>query len=243
MPAGLDAASTVRFPPGLEAPSPAPFSGLNLGTHVGDDLEQVQRNRHWLKTALALPQEPTWLEQIHSNRVVNLAHCAGRERESTEGEQADAMVAFDQGVCAVMTADCLPVLLCDQKGRTIAAAHAGWRGLAAGILENTVAAMNTRPQTLMAWLGPAIGPAAFEVGAEVVEAFVSQQPAAEACFQATDETHYLADIYGLARLRLKACGVDYIYGGEYCTYLDSGRFYSYRRDGQTGRMASLIWFK
>ncbi|MGM0563603.1 MAG: peptidoglycan editing factor PgeF [Pseudomonadota bacterium] len=236
LPRGVRAVTTTRRPQGLGTASAAPFDDFNLGDHVGDDPRIVADHRAWLERELGLPLPPRWLNQVHGQRVVNIA-------QIDEGEPADAAVAFEAGACAVLTADCLPVLLCDQKGRAIGAAHAGWRGLAAGVLENTVAAMNTRPQTLMAWLGPAIGPAAFEVGAEVVEAFVTWQPAAEACFKQRDESHWLADIYQLARLRLQAAGIGYIYGGDYCTHSDAERFYSYRRDGQTGRMASLIWFE
>ena len=141
-----------------------------------------------------------------------------------------------------MTADCLPVLFCDMRGKAIAAAHAGWRGLLNGVLENTVSAMGDRPHMVMAWLGPAIGPQAFEVGAEVVQAFVAEQAGAAACFTQTDDRHWLADIYALARLRLQMVGVRDIYGGEHCSFSAAEKFYSYRRDGQTGRMASLIWY-
>lgn len=234
-PATIRACTTVRHPHSAGALSAPPFDGLNLGDHVGDDPEQVRQNREWLQSALNLPSEPVWLKQVHGNHTVNIAHTG-------QGAEADAAVAFAQGACLVMTADCLPVLLCDQKGRGIAAVHAGWRGLASGVLENAVAALGCRHQEVMAWLGPAIGPQAFEVGDDVVEAFVSQQSAAEECFTQTDDTHWLADIYALARLRLHALGITAIYGGEYCTYSQPELFYSYRRDGQTGRMASLIWF-
>lgn len=212
------------------------YEGLNLGDHVGDDAAQVKRNRDWLNTSLDLPYSPIWLSQVHGTRVVNVAH-------AQQGDQADAQVAFNQGVCAVMTADCLPVLIADQRGRAIGAAHAGWRGLADGVLENTVDAMNEAPHKLYAWLGPAIGQQCFQVGEDVVTAFVSMQSDAEACFKRdTVEGKWLADMYGLATLRLQAMGVRHILGGEHCTYSEKSHFYSYRRDGVTGRMASMIWF-
>ena len=239
-PAGIKACSTVRYPSGVNADSLSEgvFSGLNLGNHVGDKTEHVLANRQLL--AKELPQPPIWLDQVHGTEVVNVLH-------AEQGQRADAAVAYaadlGPGVCAVMTADCLPVLLCDMRGKAIAAVHAGWRGLLSGVLENAVAAMGDRPHMVMAWLGPAIGPKAFEVGQEVVQAFVSEQAGAVACFTQVDAEHWLADIYALARLRLQMVGVRDIYGGEQCTYTEPDKFYSYRRDGQTGRMAGLIWFE
>lgn len=232
----IRAFTTVRYPQGVNADklSKGVFAGLNLGDHVGDDANQVQANRQSLNGVLS--SEPIWLNQVHGTEVVNIAH-------AQQGQTADAAVAFGEGVCTVMTADCLPVLFCDMKGRSIAAAHAGWRGLLDGVLENTVSAMCDRSHMIMAWLGPAIGPQAFEVGNEVRTAFVEKQSAAEACFTQVDDQHWLADIYALAKLRLNMVGVKSIYGGEFCTYSDTEWFYSYRRDGQTGRMASFIEYE
>ena len=197
----------------------------------------MAKNRQ-LFSALA-PSEPMWLNQVHGVAVAN-ADTAGCL------PQADACVARQPGsVCVVMTADCLPVLLCDDKGTAVGAAHAGWRGLCNGVIERTVEAMGVPPQNLMAWLGPAIGPTAFEVGAEVREAFMAVQPQAELAFVPAPDRDgkYLADIFLLARQRLQALGVGHTYGGGLCTVTDSTRFYSYRRDGATGRMGSFIWLR
>jgi len=215
--------------------SQAPWAGLNLGDHVGDDPERVAANRARLRQHL--PAEPGWLKQVHSARVVEL----GRE----PNPEADA--AFTRQpvqVCAVLTADCLPVLFCDRAGSVVAAAHAGWRGLVGGVLEATVAAMQVPPDEVFAWMGAAIGPQAFEVGDEVRQAFVAQHAAASGAFvpQPTPGK-WLADIYQLARIRLEHAGVQAIYGGGRCTYQEAETFYSYRRDGVTGRMASLIWLE
>ena len=212
--------------------SAAPFDSFNLATHVGDDPAAVAHNRAQLRQHL--PADPLWLNQVHGVAVAE----AGRD---TAGCDGDAAVSFAAGaICAVMTADCLPVLLCDTQGRVVAAAHAGWRGLAAGVLEATVARMAVPPDSILAWLGAAIGPQAFEVGFDVRAAFVSQHPAAAAAF-VPNGNRWLADIYQLARIRLAAVGVTRVYGGGLCTVSDPARFYSYRREGQTGRMASLIW--
>ncbi len=236
LPEGIRAASTLRYPGNADSLSEGVFAGLNLGAHVGDKPAQVAANRQFLCATLALPHAPVWLQQVHGTTVLNVAH-------AKQGQAADALVAYGEGVCAVMTADCLPVLFCDMQGRAVAAAHAGWRGLLGGVLENTVSAMGTRPPLLMAWLGPAIGARAFAVGREVVDAFVDQQADAAHCFVQQDDNHWLADIYALARLRLHMAGVRDIYGGDHCTYTREDQFYSYRRDGQTGRMASLIWYE
>ena len=221
----------------------APFDTLNLGLHVGDDPATVARNRARLRAVL--PNEPCWLKQVHGTGVVEA--CA-----APADAEGDASVAREAGVvCAVMVADCLPVLLCDRLGRVVAAAHAGWRGLAAGVLEATVQGMQVAPSELLAFLGPAIGPTAFEVGDEVRQAFLAVDPAAAAAFVArpTDAgpartpRKWLANIYALAARRLGACGVTRVYGGGDCTYRDAGRFFSYRRDGATGRMAAAIWLK
>jgi hypothetical protein len=213
--------------------SVAPYASLNLGNHVGDIPAHVAQNR--ARVRAALPVEPLWLRQTHGLQVADAA-LAQVEFE------ADASVARQRDqVCVVMTADCLPVLFCDQAGTVVGAAHAGWRGLADGILEQTVAAMQVPPGQIMAWLGPAIGPAKFEVGEEVRAIFVADLPGTSAAFQTGKPGKWLADIYQLARLRLARLGVHQVYGGGLCTYSDASRFYSYRRDGVTGRMASLIW--
>ncbi|HHJ17110.1 MAG TPA: peptidoglycan editing factor PgeF [Gammaproteobacteria bacterium] len=230
-PAQVQAAASTRH----GGVSRAPWDSLNLAAHVGDAEAAVQQNRILLQQTLALPAAPRWLDQVHGDRIID----AG-----TTGScpQADAAFTRSAGVvCAVLTADCLPVLFCDRAGSRVAAAHAGWRGLAGGILESSVRALDTDPGQLLAWLGPAIGPAAFEVGDEVRQAFVDQHAQASDAFKATRDGHWLADLYRLARIRLQAVGVDAVYGGGFCTFSDRERFYSYRRDGTTGRMASLIW--
>ncbi len=217
-----------------------PYDGFNLAAHVGDDPVAVAENRRLLRAHL--PAEPLWLTQVHGTAVAE----AGRD---DPGVVADAAVARAAGqVCVVLTADCLPVLLCDERGSVVAAAHAGWRGLLAGVLEATVRAMGIGPARLMAWLGPAIGPEAFEVGEEVRQAFVAHDPLAATAFRPAlpgtlDELprKWLADLYALARLRLEQVGVERVYGGEGCTFKERQRFFSYRRDGRTGRMAALIW--
>lgn len=212
--------------------SKAPYQSLNLGMHVGDDGYTVAANRNFLNTLC--PSEPVWLEQVHGTSVL-MAETAGC------APQADACITRKpNAVCAVMTADCLPVFLCDDAGTVAGVAHAGWRGLAEGVIESTVIAMKVQPSTIMAWLGPAIGPQAFEVGPEVRAAFLKKDAASEFAFVRKGDK-YLADIYLLARQRLHALGVTRIYGGDFCTFSDPDRFFSYRRDGRTGRMASLIW--
>jgi len=206
----------------------------------------VQKNRQQLAKQLNLPAEPLWLEQMHGTGVINAAQMAAQTHINADQEiplQADASYStLASTVCAVMTADCLPVLVCNRKGDRVAAAHAGWRGLAAGVIETTLLALNEEPSEIRVWLGPAIGPAAFEVGEDVRNVFVDELAASESAFKVSRSGHYLADIYQLARLKLKRLGVDAVYGGEYCTYTDKNRFYSYRREAKTGRQASLIWF-
>lgn len=230
-PANVKALQTTR----LGGTSGAPYASLNLGDHVGDAPLSVARNRMLLNTLL--PSEPVWLEQVHGTRVADagIAGCL---------PQADACIARHRdAVCVVMTADCLPVLLCDKLGSVVGAAHAGWKGLAAGVIEATVQAMGRAPEDLIAWLGPAIGQDAFEVGAEVRAAFVGAQPQASSAFIPGQGGKWFADIYELARLRLNALGVTGIYGGGYCTYRERERFFSYRRDGATGRMGTFIWLE
>ena len=237
-PARVRAATTTRQG-GVSQP---PFDSFNLGGHVGDAPAAVAANRQQLRKSLSLPGEPYWLNQIHGTTVVNLD-------TSPEGvPEADASITTIEGtVCAVLTADCLPVLFCDQAGTQVAAAHAGWRGLAAGVLEATVKSFTSPPEKIMVWMGPAIGPQAFEVGDEVRQAFCNHDPAAAEAFTATkpesNEKKWLADVYQLAQQRLAAVGVKNIYGGGRCTFTEADEFYSFRRDGKTGRMASLVWIE
>ena len=230
-PANVKALQTTRHG-GISA---APYDTLNLGLHVGDAPLAVARNRQML--AALLPSEPVWLEQVHGTVVAN-ADTAG-----CDIPQADASVARHRGtVCVVMTADCLPMLLCDDAGSIVGVAHAGWKGLVTGVIEATVKAMDVEPQKLMAWLGPAIGQEAFEVGAEVRAAFIAHQArAAEAFIAQGDQGKYKADLYLLARQRLHELGINRIYGGNYCTCQQKDKFFSYRRDGVTGRMGTFIW--
>jgi YfiH family protein len=232
--------------------SPAPYDdgmgsgGLNLGTHVGDQPHNVAHNRQILRAML--PDDPAWLSQVHGTTVVDVARV-----RTQEVPEADASLSTTPGkVCVIMTADCLPVLFCDTEGKTVAAAHAGWRGLASGVLENTVESMRAAGAgELMAWMGPAIGPYQFEVGPDVKQAFLGGAQDAsgvrhvEAAFSPIEGKpgKYLADIYALARYLLHRAGVARVHGGEFCTVSNSGRFYSYRRDGVTGRQAALIWIK
>jgi polyphenol oxidase len=230
-PANVRAAVTTRS----GGVSNAPYETFNLATHVGDVPTAVRENRARLRTALALPAEPVWLKQVHGVAVVDAAQ-GGVEPE------ADGAFAGQPGtVCAVLTADCLPVLLCNRAGTKAAALHAGWRGLAGGVIEAGVEALSVPGSELLAWLGPAIGPEAFEVGPEVRTAFIQKDAQAAHAFRAAREGKYLADIYLLARLRLQRLGVAAVYGGGFCTVTDGARFFSYRRDGATGRMATLIW--
>jgi YfiH family protein len=216
--------------------SEGPYASMNPADHVWDAPAAVAQNRQRLQQLLELPGEPLWLQQVHGTMVVDAA-------KSSPSPVADASYAQRPGVvCAVLTADCLPVLLCDRRGKCIAAVHAGWRGLAAGIIEQTIAAMSVQADELLAWLGPAISPAAYPVGDEVRAAFVAHQPGAEVAFQ-PGPARWQADLYELARQRLAACGVAAVYGGEHCTSLEREAFFSYRRDGMTGRMASLIWLE
>lgn len=211
------------------------YASLNLGDHVGDELDRVRTNRARVREALSLQAQPLWLRQVHGTRVVEV----GRADEGTE---ADGSIATASGgVCAVLTADCLPILLCNRAGTRVAALHAGWRGLAAGIVEAGVRAMQVPGASLLAWLGPAISGAAYEVGDEVHDTFVESSAGAAAAFTPSPRGRWMVDLYALARLRLSAMDVAAVYGGEYCTAREKERFFSYRRDGTTGRMASLIW--
>lgn len=236
-PANVHAFMTTRAG-GVSRP---PYASFNPAVHVGDDPDAVAENRRLLRRFL--PAEPLWLNQVHGCDVVSEA-CG-------DAPDADAGVAFQANeVRAVLTADCLPVLFCDDAGSVVAAAHAGWRGLAGGVLEATVRSMKVPPQRILAWLGAAIGPDAFEVGDEVRENFVAQHALAGIAFRPAlpgtldgAPRKWLADIYALARIRLSQVGVTQVYGGGLCTQADTERFFSYRRESRTGRMASLIWFE
>jgi YfiH family protein len=211
-------------------------ASFNLAAHVGDDPAAVAENRRRLRTALALPDEPLWLRQVHGTAVARHAGAAPQDPE------ADAAVAFEPGrVLAVLTADCLPVVLASRDGRRLGIAHAGWRGLAGGVLEATVAELGVPGETLVAWLGPAIGPAAFEVGDEVRAAFVGADPAAATAFVANARGRWQADLHALARRRLGRLGVVDVAGGGECTYAQPDTWYSYRRDRDCGRMATVAW--
>ena len=235
-PANVRALMTTR----LGGVSQPPFDGFNLAAHVDDDPAAVAKNREALR--VHLPSEPKWLTQVHGASVAEADALP-------DPEEADAAVARQSGtVCAVLTADCLPVLFCDDAGSVVAAAHAGWRGLASGVLEACIDAMGTEPNRILAWMGAAIGPEAFEVGDEVRQAFIEQDALSATCFRPTGHltldfapARWMADIYTLARLRMARHGVQHVYGGGLCTFTDPQRFYSYRREPRTGRMASLIW--
>lgn len=210
------------------------YESLNLGARVGDDPAHLARNRAILRRCL--PAEPAWLRQVHGTAVVDVA------RAPAETEADGAVTREEQVVCAVLTADCLPVLFCDRDGSAVGIAHAGWRGLAAGILENTVRAMRMPPDRLIAYIGPGIGAQAYEVGEDVRDAFVRASLGAAAAFSGKSNGKFLADLYFLARSRLAAAGLAEICGGGFCTASEK-RFFSFRRDGITGRMASLIWLE
>jgi YfiH family protein len=237
-PATVRALSTLRTG-GASGP---PYASLNLGGHVGDDATAVEGNRRALRDAASLPAEPVWLEQIHGICVKDLDSLG-------PAGPSDAAVTRQPGrVCAILTADCLPVLLASDAGDRVGAAHAGWRGLAAGVIEATVSALGGPPGGLLAWLGPAIGPRHFEVGAEVREKFLHRAGAGDtaaddAAFVPNARGRYMADLYALARRRLLRLGVERIYGGGECTYTDDAKYYSHRRDGRTGRQATLIWLE
>ncbi len=236
-PPGVHALTTLRGGPGV---SSAPFGRLNLGANSGDDPAAVARNRDILAGLAGLPSPPRWLRQVHGTRVV-ACEADGHDVEPPEG---DAAVASSSGtVLAILTADCLPVVFASRDGLRIGAAHAGWRGLAAGVLEATLAAIGAAPGDCLAWLGPGAGPRAYEVGEEVRAAFVESDPGAASAFEATRPGHWRADLYALARRRLVAAGMAAadIHGGGLCTISDRARFYSHRRDRRTGRMATLVW--
>jgi YfiH family protein len=218
--------------------SAAPFESLNLGTHVGDSAEAVGENRRRLRTAARLPAEPVWLSQQHGTNVLDL------DRANDAAAAADASFTRRHGqVCAILTADCLPVLFASDSAAGVAAAHAGWRGLAAGVIEATVRGLALPPESLLAWLGPAIGPVHFEIGTEVREELLRADPEAEAAFEQSARGRYMADLAALVRRRLERLGIARIYGGDACTYAAPEDYFSYRRDGRTGRQATLIWLE
>lgn len=233
-PARVRAAFTLRTG-GVSQP---PCDTFNVGAHVGDDPRAVAENRSRLRATLGLPAEPAWLQQVHGCAVVDLDRQTTREPPGP----ADASVTRICGrVCAIQVADCMPVLFAAEDGSAVGAAHAGWRGLAGGVLESTVRALGTPAGKLLAWMGPAIGQAHFEVGEEVRSAFLASDPGASAAFIANERGRWQCDLYALARRRLAALGVTSVHGGGWCTYTGAERFFSYRRDGRCGRMAALIW--
>ena len=231
LPTGVAACSSTR----IGGVSQGAWDSLNLGAHCGDNLEHVEENRKRMFAAGKLPSKPVWLEQVHGKDVLHLtgapyaSKCADASYSNTPGT-----------VCAVMTADCLPVLFCNRAGTEVASAHAGWRGLCDGVLEETVACFNDSAENILAWFGPAIGPQAFEVGPEVREAFMAKDAKAVDAFRPVGDK-YFADIYLLARQRLANMGVTAVFGGDRCTFSEKDDFFSYRRDRTTGRMASFIW--
>jgi len=233
-PPGVHVLSTVRG--GSDGGvSQGRYAHFNLGDHVGDDPLAVAENRRRLRVKAKLPAEPVWLSQVHGTDVADL------DVMGLSGP-ADAAIARRAGtVCAILTADCLPVVFAADSSDVVAAAHAGWRGLAAGVLEAAVRALGTPPGRLLAWLGPSIGPEHFEVGAEVRDAFLRSDPDASRAFRPNTDGRFMADLAMLARRRLERLGVTRIYGGDQCTYAEAERYFSYRRDGTTGRQATLIW--
>jgi YfiH family protein len=234
-PAGVRAISTHRGG-GTSAP---PYASLNLGIHVGDVAACVAENRRRLAAAAQLPAQPRWLTQVHGIGVADL----DADPSAPEGlMEADACFSRRKGcVCAILTADCLPIVLTSEAGDVVAAAHAGWRGLAGGVIEALVTALAVSPVRLLAWLGPAIGPRHFEVGVEVREALLKADAGAQAAFEPNLRGRFMADLGGLARRRLAALGVERVYGGGACTHAHPERYFSHRRDGTTGRQTTLIW--
>lgn len=237
-PATVRAFTTLRHPLGRSQP---PFDHLNLGARCGDDSGAVQHNRALLQRAARMPAPPRWLNQVHGVAVQRFSAFDPHARASDEPAADAAVTDTPDVVLAVLTADCLPVVLCAADGREVAVAHAGWRGLCSGVLEATVAALHTPASQVLAWLGPAAGPSAYEVGAEVRDAFLARDAKAEGAFVATRPGHWLCDLYLLAHQRLHGVGVVQVFGGEHCTLSDPQRFFSHRRDRSSGRMATLAW--
>jgi purine-nucleoside/S-methyl-5'-thioadenosine phosphorylase / adenosine deaminase len=212
------------------------YSSLNLGLHVGDDAAAVAANREHLRSRLDLPAEPVWLDQVHGRRLLKL--------DRGETGPADGAISSSEGkVLAVMTADCLPVFLTTRSGDIVAIAHAGWRGLAAGVLQAAVEAMARDPAGILAWLGPGISQDAFEVGDEVLRAFTGADPGSAAAFRRNERGRWQADLYALARRALNRAGVEAVFGAPACTFGEPGRYFSHRREAPCGRMASLIWLE
>ncbi|GAB2670238.1 peptidoglycan editing factor PgeF [Arenimonas aestuarii] len=237
-PPGVRALTSLRCGDGVSAP---PFDRLNLGSNCGDEPAAVRENRRRFREWLALPSEPVWLKQVHGTGVLRVEDRAGELANGTPAE-ADAAVTSHPGVVlAILTADCLPVVFAADDGSEIGAAHAGWRGLAAGVLEATIAAMRTPPARLRAWLGPAAGPDHYEIGAEVRDALIAGDPGAASAFLPTRPGHWRVDLFALARRRLAALGLAGVHGGGLCTIADPSRFFSHRRDGRSGRLLTLAW--
>ena len=242
-PKNIHAFTTLRHGIGVSKP---PFDQFNLGNRngeQGDNPIAVEKNRELLVQAYSLPGLPHWLRQVHGIDVLRFDSAPNFTGDFNHDEPvADASVTSEKNiVLSILTADCLPVLFCNKDGTEVAAAHAGWRGLATGILENTVRSMNSEPENIMVWLGPAAGPTAYEIGAEVRDAFVQYDNHAEVAFVPSRENHWKVDLYQLARIRLQSMGVINLYGGEHCSISESDKFFSHRRDKVTGRMASVIW--
>lgn len=235
-PSGVVAFTTLRHGAGV---SQAPFDAFNLGMRCDDDADAVATNRRQLVEKFSLPTPPQWLRQVHGTQVIRIAP----DRNADEPEADAATTSTPGTVLAILTADCLPVVFAANDGSEIAAAHAGWRGLAAGVLENTVAAMRSSGERVLAWLGPAAGAQAYEVGQEVFDAFVSRDPQAQSAFVPTRPGHWRVDLYALAKRRLRDIGVSQVHGGGLCTISDTQRFYSHRRDRRTGRMATIVYRK
>jgi polyphenol oxidase len=241
-PARVRSAFTLR----TDGVSLSPYDSLNLAAHVDDVADAVQENRRRVRARLGLPAEPVWLQQVHGVEVADLDVATSHDVETRvpAGRRADAAVTRLPGrVCVIQVADCMPVLFAARDGSTVGAAHAGWRGLAGGVLEETVRKLAVPPAQLIAWLGPAIGQGHFEVGDDVRSAFVSSNPDAASAFEANSRGRWQCDLYALARRRLSALGIQDVFGGGWCTYADAARFFSFRRDGKCGRMAALIWME
>jgi polyphenol oxidase len=242
-PKNIHAFTTLRHGMGF---SKVPFDQFNLGNRYsehGDNAAIVEKNRELLVREFSLPGHPHWLRQVHGVDVLRFDSAAKRSGDYYQDEpEADASVTSQKNiVLSILTADCLPALFCNIDGSEVAAAHAGWRGLASGVLENTVHAMHARPEDIVVWLGPAAGADAYEIGPEVRDAFVQHDKRADAAFVSSRENHWRVDLYHLARLRLQSAGIGKIYGGEHCSISEPENFFSHRRDKVTGRMASIIW--
>jgi polyphenol oxidase len=236
-PRGVRALSTWRS----GGVSSGVYASLNLGSRVGDEASAVAENRRLLMQGAGLPAEPCWLRQVHGTDVADLDTPPAAAPPDSPPEADAAITRHGGRVCAILTADCVPVLFASTDGRAVGAAHAGWRGLAAGVLRATVTALKSEPRVLMAWIGPCIGPEAYEVGPEVRDAMLAAMPGAAQAFRAAAGSRFMADLPQIARLQLQASGVARIFGGTECTYRDPDRYFSHRRDGQTGRQATLIW--